>query len=142
MSDSDGRDDAGDDDTPDTPAYDSASRDDVEKHWRDPEMYRRAAGYCVGVLIAAALVFAAVDVWAGRREPCRAAAHTFCDTASQAAILAGPGLVLVAGTVGAFVATYRAWQRRRAWPIWQGAGWFMMTVSLGYLAIGAGTVMT
>ena len=57
-------------------------------------------------------------------------------------ILAGPGLVLVAGTVGAFVATYRAWQRRRAWPIWQGAGWFMMTVSLGYLAIGAGTVMT
>ena len=151
MADNAGQDDAGhdaeheppaQDNTPDTPAYDSASRDDVEKHWRDPEMNRRAAGYCVGVLVAAALVFAAVDVWATRREPCRMAAHTFCDTASQAAILAGPGLVLVIGTVGAFVATYRAWQRRRAWPIWQGAGWFMMTVSLGYLAIGAGTVTT
>jgi len=136
MADDAGQDDAGHGDN----AQDNAARDDVEKNWRDPEMFRRAAGYCAGVLIAAALVFAVVDEWAGRRESCRVAAHTFCDTASQAAILLGPGLVLIAGTVGAFISTYRAWQRHRAWPIWQGAGWFLMTVSLGYLAIGSGSV--
>jgi hypothetical protein len=116
--------------------------DDVEKHWHDPRMYRRAAGYCVGVLIIATLVFAVVDEWAGRREACVGSHRTFCDGPAQVAILVGPGLVLVIGTIGAFVATYRVWRGHRAWPIWQGAGWFLMTVSLAYLAIASGTVMT
>ncbi len=113
--------------------------DDVEKRWHDPGMFRRAATYVAGVLVAAALVFVVVLQWAGRREPCAGAGTTFCDTASRATVLAGPGLVLVIGTVGAFVATYRVWKRHRAWPIWQGAGWFLMTVTLAYLAIAAGT---
>jgi hypothetical protein len=139
MADDDGRSDAGPDDGG---GPDNMGRDDVEKRWHDPEMYRHAAGYCVGVLVVAALVFAVVDEWAARREPCRLAAHAFCDITSRLAILLGPGLILVAGTVGAFIATYRAWQRHRAWPIWQGAGWFLMTLSLGYLAIGSGTIMS
>ncbi|WP_216898871.1 hypothetical protein [Nocardia alni] len=138
--------DAGDEaeggDSPDESAGDSAARNDVEKHWRDPGMYRRAVEYCIGVLVVTVLVFVAIQVWAGRREPCARTGHTYCDTASQISILLGPGLVLIIGTVGAFVATYRTWKRQQAWPIWQGAAWFMMTVTLGYLAIGAGTVMT
>ncbi|MBB5917303.1 hypothetical protein BJY24_006215 [Nocardia transvalensis] len=114
--------------------------DDVEKRWHDPGMYRRAAGYVAAVLVAAALVGVAVTTWAERREPCADAGSVFCDTASRATILAGPGVVLAAGTVGAFVATYRVWKRHRAWPIWQGAGWFLMTVTLAFLAVGAGTV--
>lgn len=116
--------------------------DDVEKHWHDPGMYRRAAGYCIGVLVLAALVFVVIDEWADRREPCGRSSHTFCDGTSQTSILLGPGLVLIIGTLGAFIATYRVWRRHRAWPIWQGAAWFLMTVTLGYLAIGAGTVLT
>ncbi|MCM6772101.1 hypothetical protein NDR87_02585 [Nocardia sp. CDC159] len=114
--------------------------DDVEKHWHDPGLFRRVVLYSVCVLAAAALVFAVIAEWAARREPCARAERTFCDTAAQAVILGGPGLVLVAGTVGAFIATYRVWRRGRAWPIWQGAGWFLLTVTLAYLAIGAGTV--
>ncbi len=114
--------------------------DDVEKRWHDPGLFRRAVTYAICVLAAAALAFAVVDEWAQRREPCAHAERTFCDTASQATILGVPGLVLVLGTVGAFVATYRVWRRHRAWPIWQGAAWFLLTVTLAYLAIGAGTV--
>ncbi|WP_280387554.1 hypothetical protein [Nocardia wallacei] len=111
--------------------------DDVEKRWHDPGMFRRAAAYVAVVLAIAVLVGAAVSAWAGRREPCASAAGMFCDTASRATILAGPGAVLVAGTVGAFITTYRAWKHHRAWPIWQGAGWFLMTVTLAFLAIGS-----
>jgi hypothetical protein len=114
--------------------------DDVEKRWHDPGMFRRAVRYAVLVLAAAALVFAVVDEWASRREPCALADSIFCDTASRAMVLGGPGLVLVVGTVGAFIVTYRMWRQHRAWPIWQGAGWFLLTVTLAYLAIGGGAV--
>ncbi|MBF6175730.1 hypothetical protein [Nocardia blacklockiae] len=114
--------------------------DDVEKRWHDPGMYRRAAGYVVAVLVVAALVCVAIVQWADRRESCADADTAFCDTAARATILAGPGVVLVLGTVGAFAQTYRVWKRRGAWPIWQGAGWFLMTIALVFLAIGGGAV--
>lgn len=114
--------------------------DDVEKRWHDPRMFRHAVRYAITVLVIAALVCALVAQWAHRREPCRRASSAFCDGASQAAMLGGPGLVLVLGTVGAFLATYRAWRHRGAWPIWQGAGWFLLTVTIGYLAIGGGII--
>lgn len=114
--------------------------DDVEKRWHDPGMFRHAARYAIAVLVIAALVFALVAQWAHRREPCRSAASAYCDGTSQAAILGGPGLVLLVGTLGAFLATYRAWRRRAAWPIWQGAGWFLLTVTIAYLAIGGGVL--
>ncbi|KZM74037.1 hypothetical protein IU500_21140 [Nocardia terpenica] len=113
---------------------------DVEKSWHDPGMFRQAAGYVASVLLVAALVFLAIVVWASRREPCTGSGSMFCDSASRGAILAGPGAVLVLGTLGAFVATYRVWRKHRAWPIWQGAGWALLTVTLGYLAVGSGVL--
>ncbi|MDQ1731442.1 MAG: hypothetical protein QOK10_1601 [Pseudonocardiales bacterium] len=47
--------------------------------------------------------------------------------------LATPGLLFV-GALAAFVKTYRDWRANRTWPIWQGAGWFLLTLSL--LALG------
>ncbi|MCX4095129.1 hypothetical protein [Nocardia sp. alder85J] len=110
--------------------------DDVEKRWHDPGMFRRAVLYTVGVVVVAALVLVVIQTWATRREACAAAA-TYCDTASRAAIVGGPGLVLMLGTLGAFLATYRVWREHRTWPIWQGAGWFLLVLTLAYLAIGS-----
>ncbi|WP_019928172.1 hypothetical protein [Nocardia sp. BMG111209] len=110
---------------------------DVEKRWHDPGMFRRAARYTIGVVVVAALVLVVIQIWASRREACAGASVTYCDTASRAAILGGPGLVLLLGTVGAFVATYRVWREHRTWPIWQGAGWFLLVLTLAYLAIGS-----
>ena len=40
-----------------------------------------------------------------------------------------------AGALGAFVKTYRDWRAGRTWPIWQGAGWFLLTTTLLSLSI-------
>jgi hypothetical protein len=40
-----------------------------------------------------------------------------------------PG-VLFLGALGAFIKTYRDWRARRTWPIWRGAGWFLLTLTL------------
>ncbi|WP_442928994.1 hypothetical protein [Mycobacterium sp. MS1601] len=46
-------------------------------------------------------------------------------------------LVLFAGAVGAFVKTYLDWRAERTWPIWQGAGWFLLALSLFCLGVPA-----
>lgn len=43
--------------------------------------------------------------------------------------------ILFAGGIGAFVKTYRVWKEEGAWPAWQGAGWFLLTLMLVCLAI-------
>ena len=43
--------------------------------------------------------------------------------------------ILLAGGIGAFVKTYRVWKEEGAWPAWQGAGWFLLTLMLVCLSI-------
>jgi hypothetical protein len=42
---------------------------------------------------------------------------------------------LFAGGIGAFVKTYRVWKEEGAWPAWQGASWFLLTLMLVCLSI-------
>ncbi|WP_405496612.1 hypothetical protein [Nocardia sp. NBC_00511] len=111
---------------------------DVEKRWNDPSMLRHAVIYAVSVLMAAGVVAAIVLTWAAARQRCLNADGMVCDTTARLVVGLGPGLVLLAGGVGAFVLAYRAFRAGRAWPIWQGAGWFLFTVMVVYLSI-AGT---
>lgn len=113
--------------------------DDVEKRWSDDGNFRRAVRYVVAVLIVAALVCAATAVWAATGR-CRDAEDLLCDTPAQVAVLFGPGAVLFLGGVGAFVQTIRVWRRGGTWPIWQGAGWFLLLLTLFYLGMGSATV--
>jgi hypothetical protein len=43
--------------------------------------------------------------------------------------------VLFAGALGAFVKTYADWRAFRTWPIWHGAGWFLLTLALAGFAL-------
>ena len=43
--------------------------------------------------------------------------------------------ILMGGGIGAFVKTYRVWKEEGAWPAWQGAGLFLLTLMLVTLAI-------
>ncbi|WP_067806852.1 hypothetical protein [Nocardia beijingensis] len=113
--------------------------DDVEKRWRDPRGFRRAATYVVSVLVTAALVFLLTVLWAAQRE-CVDQDKLLCDTAAQLAVVLGPPVVLLIGGIGAFVETYVQWRRGRTWPIWQGAGWFLFVLMLAYLSIGSGAL--
>ena len=93
------------------------STNDVEKRWHDPEQFRAAVKY-VGVIIAlAGAALVATAVW-----------HS---------LLAGilvPGILFIGG-VGAFVRTYQVWKAEGVWPIWQGAGWFLLMLFLVCLSV-------
>ena len=91
---------------------------DVEKWWRDPHALHAATAYAVAVVLLAAAAFVV---------------YALSDRSQLGWAIATPG-VLFGGALGAFVKTYRDWRARRTWPIWQGAGWFLLTLSL--LALG------
>lgn len=99
---------------------------DVEKRWHDPRALRAAVIYALVVVVLAAGAFALYAV--GDR---RALLPAF----------ATPG-VLFLGALGAFVKTYRDWRASRTWPIWQGAGWFLLSMSLLSFAVPATGVLS
>ncbi len=92
---------------------------DVEKRWRDPTALRQAVQYGIGVIVVAGVVFAVYAV---------------VDKCSVILASAVPA-VLFLGGVGALVKAYRVWRDGGTWPIWQGAGWFLLTFMLVCLSI-------
>ena len=92
---------------------------DVEKRWRDPAALRQAVEYGIGVIVVAGVAFAVFAVVDKRSVILAAAVPT----------------ILFLGGVGAFVKAYRVWRVGGTWPIWQGAGWFLLTLMLVCLSI-------
>lgn len=101
------------------PTDDVNDTNDVEKRWRDPAALRSAMTYVVAVVVLAGLVFGVFALWAR----------------DSAVVASGVPGVLFVGAVGAFVKTYRDWRARRTWPIWQGAGWFLLALALAALSV-------
>lgn len=100
-----------------------SDEDDVEKRWHNPQMFRAAVGYVVAVVVVAAvaLTFYAFD-------------HS---TLSATLV---PTILFVGG-LGAFLRTYQVWKAEGTWPIWQGAGWFLLALSLVCLAVPGSAVL-
>ena len=95
----------------------TSDRNDVEKRWHDPAMFRAAVTYVVCVVAVAGVAFAAAVAW-----------HSLI-----AGILV-PAILFVGG-VGALVQAYRVWKAEGVWPIWQGAGWFLLCLMLVCLGV-------
>jgi hypothetical protein len=92
---------------------------DTEKRWHDPRAVRAAVIYAAVVVV---LGIVACTVYA------------LGDQHDLGRAFATP-VVLFIGALGAFGKTYRDWRARRTWPIWQGAGWFLLTTALLSLSI-------
>lgn len=92
---------------------------DVEKRWRDPAALRQAVRYGSGVIAVAAIAFAAFAV---------------VDKGSVVLASTVPA-VLFLGGCGALAKAYRVWRAGGTWPVWQGAGWFLLTLMLVCLSI-------
>ena len=84
-----------------------------------PGTLRQAVAYGVGVIAVAGIVFAVYAV---------------VDKGSVMLASTVPAILFLGG-VGAFVKTYRVWRDGGTWPIWQGAGWFLLTLMLVCLSI-------
>jgi hypothetical protein len=102
-----------------------SDEDDVEKRWHDPPALRAAIGYVVIVVALAGVAFAVVALWPEAEIYWAAAV---------------PGVLFI-GALGAFVKTYRDWRARRTWPIWQGAGWCLLALTLLALSVPAAGVL-
>jgi membrane protease YdiL (CAAX protease family) len=94
---------------------------DVEKRCHDPRALRTAVIYAVVVLLLAVVAFVV---------------YALGDQSDIGRAMATPGVLFV-GALGAFVKTYRDWRVGRTWPIWQGAGWFLLTMTLVAFGIPA-----
>ncbi|TFV55871.1 hypothetical protein E4P42_21260 [Mycobacterium sp. PS03-16] len=92
---------------------------DVEKRWNDPPTFRAAVTYVLAVVAVAAVAFAF---------------YAFPGDHPLIPAVLVP-VILFVGGVGAFVRTYQAWKTEATWPIWQGAGWFLLALSLMCLAV-------
>ena len=92
---------------------------DVEKRWRDPATLRQAIEYGIGVIVMAGVAFAVYAV---------------VDKGSVILAAAVPAILFLGG-VGALFKAYRVWRVGGTWPIWQGAGWFLLTLMLVSLSI-------
>lgn len=101
------------------------SVNDVEKRWRDPQAFRSAATYVAAVIAVAAGAFVVYALIGDRSLIVAATVPT----------------ILLLGGIGAFIKTYQVWRAEGTWPIWQGAGWFLMMLMLVCLAVpGTATV--
>jgi hypothetical protein len=98
---------------------------DVEKRWDRPETFRAAARYVGAVVAVAGVAFAIY-------------ATTWRDSVVVASLVP---TILFGGGIGAFVKTYRVWKVAGAWPAWQGAGWFLLTLMLVCLSIPGAAIM-
>jgi hypothetical protein len=94
---------------------------DAEKRRHDPGSLRAAVVYVVIVVVVAAAAFVAY------------AAH---NRNAVMWALSTP-TVLFVGTLGAFLKTFRDWRTRRTWPVWQGAGWLLLTLTVVSMAVPA-----
>jgi NADH:ubiquinone oxidoreductase subunit H len=92
---------------------------DVEKRWHDPLALRKAVAYGVGVIVVAGIAFAVFAV---------------VDKTSVVLAALVP-VILFLGGVGALVKAYLVWRDGGTWVIWQGAGWFLLTLMLVCLSI-------
>ncbi len=102
----------------------NSDRNDVEKRWHDPQMFRSAVGYVVAVLAVAGLAFVF---------------YAFDHSTLSATLV--PTILFVGG-VGAFVRTYQVWKAEGTWPIWHGAGWFLLAFSLLCLAVPGSAMLS
>ena len=96
-----------------------SNANDVEKRWHDPSAFRHAVEYGVAVIVVAAVAFAVYAV---------------VDKGSVLLAASVPAILFLGG-VGALVKAYRVWRVGGTWPIWQGAGWFLLTLMLVCLSV-------
>lgn len=89
----------------------------------------------IGAIGVGFVVMAAV--WVSTCNGAMAVDTAACGTPQRTLLALGaPGILLIGG-VWAFLRTYRVWRDDGVWWGWQGAGWFLLTLMLLTLTVGA-----
>ena len=83
-----------------------------------------------GLVVAAlgAAFLAAAAVWVSTCDGATADTAA-CGVPQRALLAAGAPAILFIGGLLAFVRFYRSWRKHQTWWAWQGAGWFLLTLT-------------
>ena len=120
------------------------SRQDVEKSWHDPQTGRKAVRFCIEVIVIVAVVVGLTLAWAltAHGDECADAEFAVCASPDRYILAIVPTAILLGGGIIAFVHSYRLYRAGGAWPIWQGAGWFLFVLMLVYVGLSATALLT
>ncbi len=100
----------------------------------DDAQVRDAVRFGLGVAVVGLAFLLTAAVWVSTCDG--ATADTLACGAPQRTLLAlGAPAILLVGALRAFVRTYQRWRNHENWWAWQGAGWFLLTVTLLVLAM-------
>jgi hypothetical protein len=53
-----------------------------------------------------------------------------CGVPQRTLLAFGAPVILLIGGLRAFFRTYQTWRRRETWWVWQGVGWFLLTLMM------------
>lgn len=88
----------------------------------------------VGFLVLAAL-------WTSTCDGAAAVDTAACGMPERSVLAAGAPLILFGGGIWSFVRTYRVWRHYGTWWGWHGAGWFLLTLMIVVLMMGAPVIV-
>jgi hypothetical protein len=112
-------------------------RSDGDYLGQDDNEVRAAIRFAV-LAAAAGLTFLIVAaLWASTCRGAMGIDTVACGVPQRTVLAFGAPLILLAGGCWAFLRTYRVWRNRGTWWAWQGAGWFLLTLMLLTLTMGA-----
>ncbi len=116
----------------DTPTMSGPSRQQGKR------TFVAAVGFTGVVVAVASLVLVLALVWVSDcKSPSGDRPLMHCGALQRNALALGSPLILLLGGVIAFIRTYQFWRARGRWWIWQGAGWFLLTLMLVVLTMAA-----
>jgi hypothetical protein len=110
-------------------AGDHLGRDDNEVH--------AAVRFAILAAVAGMSFLIVAALWASTCKGAMAIDTVACGRPQLAILAFGAPLILFAGGCWAFVRTYRIWRDYGTWWAWQGAGWFLLTLMVVALTMGA-----
>lgn len=96
-----------------------------------------AVRFSVWATVAAVAFFTVAALWVSTCNGATAIDTAACGLPQRTLLAFGAPVILLAGGLRAFVKTYRVWRENGTWWAWQGAGWFLLTLMLLILTMGA-----
>ena len=96
-----------------------------------------AVRFAVLAAIAGVAFLVVAAMWASTCTGAMAIDTVACGAPQLTILAVGAPLILFAGGCWAFLRTYRIWRDRGTWWAWQGAGWFLLVLTLVTLTMGA-----
>ncbi|MFD6198822.1 hypothetical protein ACFWE3_19180 [Mycobacteriaceae bacterium NPDC060252] len=81
-------------------------------------------------MVTAGITLVTSVMWIGQCSISLDVDEALCGRHGTALITLAAPIILLIGGIVAFVQTYRTWRRQESWWIWQGAGWFLLLLTV------------